>query len=176
MLPDGFRTARLGLRLIAAADAGPIFRAYAQDPEVARFLTWRAHRSSAETDAYVANCLATPPQVARTYVLTEAGGGAVIGSFELRRSAGHRLDCGYVLARAWWGRGLMTEALSELTAWALAQPTIFRIGAVCDAANLGSARVMQKTGLTCEGVLRRWMVHPNISDEPRDCLSYAAVR
>jgi hypothetical protein len=27
-----------------------------------------------------------------------------------------------------------------------------------------------------EGLLRRWLVHPNISDEPRDCYSYARVR
>jgi hypothetical protein len=35
---------------------------------------------------------------------------------------------------------------------------------------------MQKAGLIREGVLRRWMVHPNLGDEPRDCLSYARVR
>ena len=27
-----------------------------------------------------------------------------------------------------------------------------------------------------EGTLRRWIVHPNLSDEPRDCLCYAATR
>jgi hypothetical protein len=27
-----------------------------------------------------------------------------------------------------------------------------------------------------EGLLRRWMMHPNVSDEPRDCFSYAIVR
>jgi hypothetical protein len=27
-----------------------------------------------------------------------------------------------------------------------------------------------------EGLLRRWLLHPNISDEPRDCYSYARVR
>jgi RimJ/RimL family protein N-acetyltransferase len=59
---------------------------------------------------------------------------------------------------------------------ALQQPSIFRIGAVCDVENIGSARVMEKAGLLREGLLRRWLVHPNVSDEPRDCWSYARVR
>ena len=70
----------------------------------------------------------------------------------------------------------MTEALFEVVRWALQQERVFRIGAVCDVENLGSARVMEKAGLVREGVLRRWMMHPNVSDEPRDCFSYARVR
>jgi ribosomal-protein-alanine N-acetyltransferase len=70
----------------------------------------------------------------------------------------------------------MTEVLTEVVNWALQQPSIFRIGAVCDVENVGSARVMEKAGLVREGLLRRWLMHPNVSDEPRDCLSYARVR
>jgi RimJ/RimL family protein N-acetyltransferase len=70
----------------------------------------------------------------------------------------------------------MTEVLSEVAAWALRQPSIFRISAVCDVDNVGSARVLEKSGCAREGVLRRWLVHPNVSDDPRDCYSYARVR
>jgi [ribosomal protein S5]-alanine N-acetyltransferase len=34
---------------------------------------------------------------------------------------------------------LMTEVLTEVMNWALNQPGIFRIGAVCDVENIGSA-------------------------------------
>lgn len=176
MFPETFRTARLVLRPIAPEDAGPIFDGYAQDAEVTRFLTWRPHRNRAETEAYVAHCLATPADAARTYVLVGREGGAVRGALDLRREGAHRLGFGYVLARAWWGRGLMPEALSEVAGWALAQPPVFRIGAVCDVENPASARVMEKAGLAREGVLRRWMVHPNTGNEPRDCFSYARTR
>jgi RimJ/RimL family protein N-acetyltransferase len=70
----------------------------------------------------------------------------------------------------------MTEALSHVVDWALRQPGIWRIGDVCDVDNLASARVMQKAGLTLEGVARRWAIHPNVSEAPRDCFSYAKVR
>ena len=98
------------------------------------------------------------------------------GAFALRQRASHRLDCGYVLARRWWPQGWMTEVLTEVTLWALRQPSVFRIGAVCDIENIGSARVLEKSGFVREGLLRRWLLHPNISDEPRDCYSYARVR
>jgi ribosomal-protein-alanine N-acetyltransferase len=70
----------------------------------------------------------------------------------------------------------MTEVLTEVVNWALNQPGIFRTGAVCDVENIGSARVMEKAGLFREGLLRRWLMHPNISDEPRDCFIYARTR
>jgi [ribosomal protein S5]-alanine N-acetyltransferase len=70
----------------------------------------------------------------------------------------------------------MTEVLTEVVNWTLQQPSIFRIGALCDVENIGSARAMEKAGLVREGLLRRWLMHPNVSDEPRDCLSYARVR
>jgi len=175
MLPDGFRTPRLTLRPIVPEDAKPIFEAYARDAAVSRYLVWQPHRSLKDTSAYIAHCVATPPDVDRTYVVAGSDG-QVLGAFELRQPATHRLEFGYVLARPWWGRGLMTEALTEVVQWALRQDDVFRIGAVCDVENVASARVMEKAGMIREGLLRRWMIHPNISDEPRDCFSYARVR
>jgi [ribosomal protein S5]-alanine N-acetyltransferase len=70
----------------------------------------------------------------------------------------------------------MPEALTEVAQWAMRQDSIWRIGAYCDVENRASARVMEKAGLQREGILRHWIIHPNISAEPRDCLSYAMVR
>jgi RimJ/RimL family protein N-acetyltransferase len=176
MLPSTFHTGRLDLRPVGLADAEPIFDSYARDADVTRFMMWRPHGSRSDTDSYVARCVATHPDVARTYVLVGHEDAQVRGAFELRRPSPHRLDFGYVLARAWWGKGLMTEVLTEVAAWAIREPLVFRIGAVCDVENIGSARVMEKAGLAREGLLRRWLMHPNISDEPRDCFSYARVR
>jgi [ribosomal protein S5]-alanine N-acetyltransferase len=176
MFPDSFSTIRLLLRPIAPDDAGPIFRAYTADAAVTRFLTWQAHQHPDQTAAYVARCLATPADVARAYVLVGQDDRGVRGAFDARRTGPHRVGYGYVLARAWWGHGLMTEALAAVADWALRLPAIWRIGDVCDTENHASARVMEKAGLAREGMLRRWAVHPNLGDEPRDCFSYARVR
>ena len=174
MFPDGFQTDRLVLRPIAAGDAQPIFDGYAQDPDVTRFLTWRPHRSLEDTKAYIQHC--TRAASSRTYVLIRRHDEALIGAFDLRQERPHGLGCGYVLALSAWGQGLMTEALREVSRWALLQPGIWRIGDCCDVENRASARVMEKAGMTFEGVARRWAIHPNISAEPRDCFIYAKVK
>ncbi len=176
MFPDTIATARLHLRPVAAGDAPAIFDGYAQDAEVTRYLIWRPHRGLADTESYVASCLAMSPDRERVYALTDRDDGALLGCLHLRRPAPHRVEFGYVLARPHWGRGLMTEALRAVVDVALAEPGVFRIGAVCDVDNPGSVRVMEKAGLTREGLLPRWMVHPNVSAEPRDCLAYGRAR
>lgn len=173
MFPDRFLSSRLSLRPIEADDADAIFDAYAQDATVARYMTWRPHKEAATVVDYVFSCLATPLEFGRTYVITSRDRGVLLGAFELRCPETYRLEFGYVLRRSCWGQGLMTEALTEVVLWATRQPGVFRVSSFCDVDNVGSARVMAKAGLTREALLRRWIVHPNISDEPRDCYAYA---
>jgi RimJ/RimL family protein N-acetyltransferase len=45
-----------------------------------------------------------------------------------------------------------------------------------DVTRFASARVMEKVGMTREGLLRCWTMHPNVSGQPRDCFSFAKVR
>jgi RimJ/RimL family protein N-acetyltransferase len=176
VLPERLETERLILRPISRSDAPAIFVDYAQDAEVARYVSWRPHQRLSDTEIFIARQLAVPPDIARTYALVGRAEGRLLGAFDLRRPEPHRIDCGYVLARLFWRRGLMTEALTAAARWAISEPGIWRIGAVCDTENLASARVMEKAGLAREGILRRWLVHPNISPEPRDCFSYALTR
>jgi RimJ/RimL family protein N-acetyltransferase len=176
MLPAGFEIRGLILRPIASGDASAIFSGYAQDPEVTRFLTFRPHQSISHTEAYITRCEAAPPDKSRTYALIGRAKSRLLGAFELRLPEHHRLGFGDVLARPYWGCGLMTEALAEVAGWAMRQDAIWRIGDVCDVENLASTRVMEKAGLIREGILRRWIIHPNVSSEPRDCFSYAKTR
>jgi [ribosomal protein S5]-alanine N-acetyltransferase len=174
--PPRIATARLRLRRLAAEDAAAIFADYAQDVEVTRFLMWRPHRSISETEAYVESRIAAWDKgEAFTYALARLENPAAIGAIELR-PAGHRVEFGYVLARTHWGNGYMTEALRTVVEWALAQPGVWRAWSFCDVENRASARVMEKAGLVFEAVLRRWIVHPNIAAEPRDCRVYARIR
>src|SRR5260370_36010028 len=120
MLPDRFGTERLILRPIDAGDVGAIFAGYAQDPEVVRFLTFRPHSDRGDTETYIARCLATPASRARTYVLIGRADRRLLGAFELRRPEPPRLACGHAVARPWWRRGPITQALAPAPAWALA--------------------------------------------------------
>jgi RimJ/RimL family protein N-acetyltransferase len=57
------------------------------------------------------------------------------------------VDIGYVLARPFWGRGLMPEAIRGLVKATFEAPTLYRIQATCDVENTGSFRALEKAGL-----------------------------
>lgn len=70
----------------------------------------------------------------------------------------------------------MAEAVAEVAEWMLKQPEVCRVWAVCDIENVASARTLEKANFEREGILRRWIVHPNRSSEPRDCYVYGRAR
>ena len=175
-LPPQFTTARLTLRKPELADAPAIFTAYAQDPAVTRFLIWRPHPDLATTHAYLEHCVAAWNATTEyCYVLTERAHATLLGMISLRVHD-WSASLGYVLARSAWGQGMMSEAAQALTEFALQQSAMYRVWAVCDVDNTASARVMEKIGMTREGLMRRGVLHPNISSEPRDCWVYAKVK
>jgi [ribosomal protein S5]-alanine N-acetyltransferase len=174
--PEQFETARLLGRAAAVADAEAIFAQYAQDGEVAKYMIWRPHQHVSETKEFLQRCEeGWRNGTACPWVLTLKESGRLIGMVELRPND-WRADLGYVLERASWGQGYMTEAVRFVAEWALSQPGVYRVWATCDVDNLASARVLEKVGMQREGVLRRWIMHPNISEEPRDCYCYALIK
>ena len=174
--PSTIETERLVLRQPTVRDAPAIFDSYARDPEVVRYLTWRPHGSIADTHAFIDAIRSRwEAHSELTWALTLRGDDRLIGMIGLR-PRGFKSDIGYVLARPHWGRGLMTEAGDTIVDLAFTDPAVHRVWAVCDADNRASARVLEKIGMTCEGILRRWIVHPNVSDQPRDSLCYARIR
>ena len=157
-------------------DAEIVFRAYAQDAEVTKYLTWRPNRSIEETREFIASCLVAW-QEGRSFhwVILSRAPEQLLGMISARID-GPKWELGYVLARDYWSRGYMTEAVRTLIGWAMDQPGIHRVWSVCDVENLASARVMEKAGMTKEGILRRWSVHPNVSRVPRDSYCYSVTR
>lgn len=174
--PKILKTERLRLRKAKLPDAEAIFRQYANDPEVTKYVSWRAHRNLAETREYMRMCaLAWDIGKAFHWVIETQDTKQVIGMMIARVNA-EKWELGFVLARAFWGRGYMTEAVNALIAWALKQKEIYRVWAVCDIDNKASARVMEKAGMVREGTLHRWSLHPNLSAEPRDSYCYAITK
>ena len=171
-----WETPRLVARPAATADAAAIFDDYARDPAVARYMTWRPDRSIDETLEFLRRCERVWAEgSALPWTLWMKAGGAFAGMIEMRVDD-TSANVGYALAQRWWRQGFMTEALTAIVEWALAQPSIFRVWATCDTENIASARLLERVGMQREGVLRRWLVHPNLNDEPRDAFCYAIVK
>ncbi|MFQ5681822.1 MAG: GNAT family N-acetyltransferase [Candidatus Binatia bacterium] len=174
--PEVIKTKRLQLRRPVMEDAKPIFQRYAQDAEVTRYLGWRPHQTLATTWDFLHRCRTWWEHgTAFSWVILRQDDKQPLGMIELRIE-GHRATVGYALARTAWNQGFATEAAQAIVEWALAQPSIYRVWAFCDVENKASARVLEKVGMRREGVLRRWMIHPNCSSEPRDCYCYALTK
>ena len=167
---------RLILRPPKAEDAPAVFEAFASDPEVTRFLKWRPHRTLADAHRAMAarlKRLETGEEL--SWLLSLRTDGSILGiisawPFEWE------VEIGFALGRQSWGRGLMTEAVGSVVAWAFEPAQVTRVWGTCDAENLASARVLEKAGLQREGLLDAYAIHPNISPDPRDCLLYARTR
>lgn len=171
-----WETSRLLAKPAAVADAQIVFEEYASDPAVAKYMTWKPHGTVEDTVEFLRRCERVWIEgSAFPWSLWNIQDGAFAGLIEIRVGTSS-VDIGYALTRRFWRQGLMSEAVASVIQWALAQPAIYRVWATCDVENVASARLLERVGMQREGVLRRWLTHPNVSEAPRDCLCYSIVK
>ena len=153
-------TDRLLLRKLDLGDAEDIFE-YARDPEVARYVLWEAHRSIEDSQSFINWVLEQykKGQVSPWGIVHEAdekliGTCGFVGWFpECARA-----EVGYALAKKYWGKGYMSEAVRAVITFGFREMRLNRIEATCDLKNLASARVMEEVGMKFEGVLRGYIL------------------
>ena len=63
-------------------------------------------------------------------------------------------EMGYWLAEPFWGKGIMTQAVKSMSSYAIRNLKLHRIFAEPYSTNPASARVLEKAGFICEGILR----------------------
>jgi ribosomal-protein-alanine N-acetyltransferase len=174
--PEVITTRRLVLRRPRFTDADDIFDHYAADPEVTRYVTWRPYRDRSEVGSFLQSRLARWYSSEEfSWAITRPPDDSVIGMIACRVRE-HAADIGYVMSRKYWNRGYTTEAANAVVDWASNLEFVYRVWAVCDVENKASSRVLEKVGMQREGILRRYIVHPNVSPEPRDCFVYSKIR
>ena len=162
-------TARLRLRAIVPGDAAALF-AIRSDEEVMRYYGHPAHRSRAETEALIAQIAAryTRREALRWGITLTGGDDRLIGSCSLHHidEGARRSETGYELHRAWWGQGIMAEAMTATLNFAFTDLCLHRVEAVIDDANTRSKRLLLSLGFTFEGVLReRYHLGNDFEDE-----------
>jgi ribosomal-protein-alanine N-acetyltransferase len=88
-----------------------------------------------------------------------AGGIGVVLHDDVERVSA---ELGFWLGEAFWGRGVMTDAVSAFVPWAFQQFELTRIYANVFAFNVGSARVLEKAGFLREALLRRAVIKQGV--------------
>ncbi len=155
---ERIETNRLTLRRFTEEDAQAMYKNWASDPEVTRFLTWPTHSSSDITKAILREWEKSYED-SRTYqwaiVLNEIN--EPIGSISAvaLNDDISMVEVGYCIGKNWWNQGITSEALLAVVDFFFEKVNANRIQAKHDPNNPNSGKVMKKCQMKYEGTLRR---------------------
>lgn len=153
-------TERLLLRKMTLDDAPDMFE-YASDREVTRYTSWHAHMSLNDTLDFIKATL-------QKYESGKVSSWGIIYK-ENNKFIGacgflswvpqiYRAEIGYVLSNKYWNMGIMTEAMKAVISFGFEKMELNRIEAVCKPENAASERLLQKLGMSFEGIPREYVL------------------
>jgi len=145
-----FETKRLVLRRIEYRDYEDMFE-YSADLDVTRYLTWQPHTNIGETKNYI-NDLQKRYNDGKFFDwgLVYKQNGRFVGTcgFTTINLNQNTCEVGYVLAKKYWGMGLIPEALECIMDFAFGYFGFDKVEARFLDGNTNSRKVMQKVGMT----------------------------
>jgi ribosomal-protein-alanine N-acetyltransferase len=153
MCPPVITTDRLQLRPWSFDDL-PDVLSYATDEEFGRYLPVPRPYDEAQARRYIASQILLDGKQRIAWAIRRAQ--HTIGGINVSFHDDFRIaELGYAVSRAHWGQGLASEAARAVIATAFTtHPQLARVRAMADARNTRSHRVMEKVGMTREGLLR----------------------
>jgi ribosomal-protein-alanine N-acetyltransferase len=170
---ERIETVRLVLQRPRAANVEGIFRTYAGDPDVTRYLGWLRHVSVEQTRAFVSFSDAEWSRWPAGPYLIFTREGTLLGGTGLSFESWDCAMTGYVFARTAWGLGYATEALGAMVDVARACG-VRTLCALCHVDHRPSAHVLEKCGFASEGVIHQYAEFPNLSPgQLSDVLKYS---
>jgi RimJ/RimL family protein N-acetyltransferase len=170
-------TERLILREITASDAEAIFRVRG-DIRVTRLNSGKPMESITEARDLIdksRRAFLDQRRIDWGIVLKSAPQLGLIGrvGFNYWLKQDRRASIGYDLAYIYWGNGIMTEAVRAILKFGFEQMNLNRVEADAAAENVGSIRVLEKTGFQREGLQQEQYFE---WDEFHDLVLFAVLR
>lgn len=153
--PDSRLPGPIGLRSYRASDAAALAR-YANQATIAGQMHDAEPRaySLQDAEAWIQHIRSEQPQCHYSIAAGDrlAGGVALVPGADIYA---HSAEISYWVADEFWGRGLATFAVREVTDIALGRLGFSRLFARVFAGNPASQRVLEKAGYELEGIMRR---------------------
>lgn len=153
-------TERLILREFQLTDR-PILHDYASDEDLVKFMPWGPNNDKETNEFFTRNFKMQTENPRRIYdfAITDKSTGDFLGSggVILRTHKSEFATIGYILKSSAHGKGYATEMAKALLKYGFENLKLHRIAATCDSENTASYRVMEKIGMSREGLLREDM-------------------
>lgn len=141
-------TERLVLRRFNISDKEAVL-AYGSDAETLKYLIWPGITDVEAAERVIMAYYSRPG----VYALTLKTTNQCIGCIDIRVEPQHeKASFGYVLNRNFWNCGYMTEALKAILELCFTKLELNRVEASHYVGNEGSGKVMQKSGMSYEGL------------------------
>ena len=158
-------TKRLTLRAFHESDAEEMFKNWANDPEVTKYMTWTPHGDVSVTRQLLA-LWEEEAKKPDTYNWAMVYEGELIGNVTVifHGEFQEKGTLGYCMAKKWWGKGLMTEAVKEILRYCFEEVGLAYVGGEHAAPNIGSGRVQEKCGLLYEGTRKEFFRLPSTGE------------
>jgi ribosomal-protein-alanine N-acetyltransferase len=151
-------TERLILRRFAIDDADSMFNNWASDNDICKYMRWTQHENKDETKSVLSRWIDSYSNKSfYQWAVTLKGNDEPIGAIGLFVVNEFDLcgDVGYCIGKKYWGQGIMSETLKAVLEFAFETIGFNRIETYHSVNNPASGKVMQKAGMTFEGLARQ---------------------
>ncbi len=151
------QTPRLLLRKYRPTDDLEMFKNYAADERVTKYLSWKAYEKAEDIKLFLDMSI-KEYESDSTYHWAIEYEGAMIGSISVMSIDNLRNNCeiGYCIGFNYWNKGITSEALGAVIKYLFEEVGMHRIMAKHDVENPASGEVMRKCGMTYEGRLKEY--------------------
>ncbi|MBU8690342.1 GNAT family N-acetyltransferase [Priestia megaterium] len=156
MIPELY-TKRLYLRKMHESDASDLFEVWS-DPHVTKYMNINNFTKVEQARDMInfLNKLASEKKAIR-FAIIELETNEIIGScgYNMLDFEHLRVEIGYELSKASWGRGYASEAISSLLNYAFLDLDMNRVEAKVEPLNTNSIKTLHRLNFTFEGTLRQ---------------------
>jgi ribosomal-protein-alanine N-acetyltransferase len=165
-------TKRLILRPLVMSDAEAILH-YSQKPVFYQAMGRKTCSSIDDVLKFITGILKKDPPLYWVVILKEKE--HLIGDcgFCQFHKVARRAEVSYAIDPTYWDRGYATEAVGRMIQFGFEDAGLGRIQAICSEENVVSQRVIQKSGMQFEGLLRHYIRH---EDEPLNMRMYSILK
>ena len=155
---QSIETERLLLRRFTIGDAEAMYKNWACDPDVTKYLTWPTHTGVEVSKAVLESWISSYSQenYYQWAIVPKDYGSEPIGSIAAvsMNDDISIVQIGYCIGKAWWHQGITTEALKAVMDFFFDKVEVNRIECRHDPRNPHSGMVMKKCGMKYEGTMR----------------------
>lgn len=150
-------TDRLILRKFIREDAAAMYKNWASDDEVTKYLTWPSHPNQKVSQSVIEDWINSYSNQSyyQWAIVPKDNKDEPIGSISVVHMVENAsiMHVGYCIGKAWWHKGITSEALKAVMDFLFDDVGAKRIEARHDPRNPNSGKVMKKCGMRYEGTL-----------------------